>query len=146
MERTIELLPFTDRKKVAMLQQDILSNFEMETNSFDGAVCFGTLHVFSVDEISRVFSEVKRVVKKRGSFIFDLAFDLERTDAISGDKLEPLSSDKYTVDTVDEVVALVEKNFIIEYSQVHSVSESYEGEGDNKYYLDCQYYLFKCSI
>ena len=59
---------------------DITKNFPYEDESFDGAFCTGTLHLFNRDTISFIIKEIERCLKNNGKIVFDFATDIKRYD------------------------------------------------------------------
>lgn len=59
---------------------DITKKFPFEQNTFDGIFCTGTLHLFDMQTIKDILSEIKRVLKNNGKILLDFATDISRLD------------------------------------------------------------------
>lgn len=64
--------------KLVLKEQDITKEFPFNSGAFDGVFNTGTLHLFPKTILKLVFSEVGRVLKEKGTFIFDFATDTKR--------------------------------------------------------------------
>ncbi|MBU0952819.1 MAG: class I SAM-dependent methyltransferase [Nanoarchaeota archaeon] len=57
---------------------DLTKRFPFENGSFDGVFCTGTLHLFREEMLRTIFSEISRILKPEGVFIFDFATNVIR--------------------------------------------------------------------
>ncbi len=69
----------SDSRNVLLFTQlNIIDSLPYFSNSFDGILCTGTLHLFTNDILAKVLVEILRTLKTGGTFIMDFAVDIER--------------------------------------------------------------------
>ena len=79
--REIELLKaYYSSDKIITRVVDITKRFPFEDYSFDGVFCTGTLHLFDLETLKGILSEIKRVLKTNGKIVLDFATDIKRID------------------------------------------------------------------
>ena len=66
--------------KIVTRVVDITKKFPFEDSSFDGVFCTGTLHLFNLETLKGILSEIKRVLKTNGKMVLDFATDIKRID------------------------------------------------------------------
>lgn len=66
--------------KIVTRVVDITKKFPFEDSSFDGVFCTGTLHLFDLETLKGILSEIKRVLKTNGKMVLDFATDIKRID------------------------------------------------------------------
>lgn len=66
--------------KIITIVVDITKKFPFEDSSFDGVFCTGTLHLFNLETLKGILSEIKRVLKTNGKIVLDFATDIKRID------------------------------------------------------------------
>ena len=66
------------KNKVQSKTFDVRKKFTFPDNAFDGVFCTGSLHLFSEKQIMKIFAEIDRILKPKGSIIFDFATDITR--------------------------------------------------------------------
>ncbi len=59
---------------------DITQEFPFHNETFDGAFCTGTLHLFDKETISKILQELRRVLKTNGKIVLDFATNIKRFD------------------------------------------------------------------
>ncbi len=59
---------------------DITKKFPFEDYSFDGVFCTGTLHLFDLETLKGILSEIKRVLKTNGKIVLDFVTNIKRID------------------------------------------------------------------
>lgn len=69
------------KSKLKTKCMDITKRFPFEENTFDGIFCTGTLHLFDIQTIRTILSEIKRVLKNNGKILLDFATDISRLDS-----------------------------------------------------------------
>ena len=75
-----EKCPKDLKNKLSIRCIDITKKFPFEQNTFDGIFCTGTLHLFDMQTIKDILSEIKRVLKNNGKILLDFATDISRLD------------------------------------------------------------------
>lgn len=75
-----EKCPKELKNKLNIRCMDITKKFPFEQNTFDGIFCTGTLHLFDIQAIKAILSEIKRVLKNNGKILLDFATDISRLD------------------------------------------------------------------
>lgn len=78
LKKLMRVTPKSLLKKVTTTEQNITKQFQFSSQTFDGVFNTGTLHLFPVTILESIFSEVARVLKSGGLFIFDFATDVKR--------------------------------------------------------------------
>lgn len=68
------------KNKLKTKSIDITKKFPFEENAFDGIFCTGALHLFDIETIKNILSEIKRVLKNNGKILLDFATDISRLD------------------------------------------------------------------
>ncbi|MCL2382905.1 MAG: class I SAM-dependent methyltransferase [Oscillospiraceae bacterium] len=92
-----EKCPDSLRKKLITKVVDITKKLPFEDNAFDGMLCIGTLHLFNIETIKYILSEIKRTLKVNGKIVFDFATDIIRLDK-NGDRVVFDNESGYTLD------------------------------------------------
>jgi SAM-dependent methyltransferase len=78
LKKLTNLLLIEENSKVKKVIQNIVEKFPFEDSHFDGVFNTGTLHLFPIHILDRIFKEVFRILKPNGEFIFDFATDIKR--------------------------------------------------------------------
>lgn len=139
LEKLHKLTRPTLSKKLQTQIQDITKPFPFEDEAFDGVCNTGTLHLFPEEILKSIFTEVTRVLKPGGMFIFDFATDLSR---IKTDGTYTGSPNRYDKDSAKILLEkLLTKNhyssrFLFDTVLPEKVTSS---EGD--YTFTCNFWL-----
>lgn len=68
------------RSKLSTKVVDITAGLPFGNSTFDGIFCTGTLHLFNIETIKNILSEIKRILKENGKIVLDFATDIIRLD------------------------------------------------------------------
>ncbi len=81
-ENELELLrkECIDKNSLVTITADITKKLPFDDNYFDGVFCTGTLHLFDMNTIEGILSEISRVLKLNGTIVLDFATDITRVD------------------------------------------------------------------
>lgn len=79
--------PNNFKNKLSTKIVDITKRFPFDDNTFDGIFCTGTLHLFDMNTIKEILSEIKRVLKVKGKMVLDFATDITRIDKEGNKKI-----------------------------------------------------------
>jgi SAM-dependent methyltransferase len=66
------------RPKLVLYQGDLTKPISFPDNSFDGALCAATIHIFAQGTIEKIIAEMFRIVRPGGRVILDFLFDIRR--------------------------------------------------------------------
>lgn len=69
----------TSKSKVNLIEMDIL-NLGLRSNTFDGIICTGILHLFPPNLLSELFPQLINLLKPGGLFIIDFGTDIQEFD------------------------------------------------------------------
>jgi ubiquinone/menaquinone biosynthesis C-methylase UbiE len=78
LQKIYSQLPPKYQKKVDLRVFDMTGRFDLEDASYDGILCTGTLHLFKKEILEKVFKELDRVLKPRGTLVLDFATEVFR--------------------------------------------------------------------
>ena len=128
------------RKKLKIIVLDLTEKFPFENKKFDGVFCTGTLHLFNKENLVKIFSEIKRVLKPYGKIIIDFATDIERR-AMNGKHVYIIKNEpKYTLKEAIKFLKIVFKDYKTEIHE-YSVPREIVNTGKEKYEFECKYIL-----
>ena len=145
LESLSSKLPPKFQNKLTTLVFDINQDFPFEENCFDGILCTGALHLFSRNKLKHIFSEIQRILKKDGIFIFDFATDIKRIDS-SGElykfkKTEP----EYTLSQAMNMLETFLSDYIISIEE-SEVQEEHIRLENISYQFTCKFLLVSARL
>lgn len=127
-------------EKLVLQEQNIVEDFQFENNEFDGVFNTGTLHLFPKYVLSNIFSEVYRILKEDGLFIFDFATDVKRV-ADDG-RLIGRSEYEYSHRDAKSFLSTELKENGFAYELYEGIVEPEEvTSADGTYLFSCKYWL-----
>lgn len=71
--------PTKYKKKLKIKNFNLIKKFPFRKKEFNGLFCMGTLHLFPKKVLTKIISEIDKVLKNDGQIIFDFATDIKRT-------------------------------------------------------------------
>lgn len=92
-----EKCPKELKDKLKIRCMDITKKFPFEQNTFDSIFCTGTLHLFDIQTIRVILSEIKKVLKNNGKIVLDFATDISRLDA-NNNPVTFYNEENYTIE------------------------------------------------
>ena len=76
--KLLENTPEEYRERLVTKVFDLTGKFPFDDGSFDGVFSASTLHYFQKDLLTRIFSEIDRIIKKGGVIFVEFATDIKR--------------------------------------------------------------------
>lgn len=126
--------------KLTTQVQNITETFPYEDSTFEGCFNTGTLHLFPVSVLETLISEVARVLKPSGMFLFDFATDVKRIKA-DGNSIAH-SESMYKKDEAKQMlIKMLKKNKFSFTMYESSVSPEQVITTDGTYMFSCNYLL-----
>ena len=127
-----------EKRKVSSYFFDMTRDFPFEKETFDGVFCTGTLHLFTFDKLSFIFSEITRVLKPSGRIIIDFATDIKRVS--NGKEFFLKNELRYDSNTAKKMLLALLTHYEIEIIQSHfkddvTVSEVYGFQSKGNFFL-----------
>lgn len=140
LEKLKSITPKNLIEKLTTAEQNITTPFPFTTATFDGVFNTGTLHLFPSDILGKIVSEISRVLKPGGSFIFDFATDVKREK--SDGTLVGSSETQYEHEEAKEMLSmqLSQNNFTFEFV-AGIVTPEVVTSGDGTYLFSCKYWI-----
>ena len=108
---------FSEKEKSKISEKifDMTKKFPFMDSIFDGVFCTGTLHLFTIEQISFIFSEIGRVLKPQGKLIVDFATDIKRFS--KGKKVSFNDTINYTSAEAKNILLKMLVNYPVEIIQ-----------------------------
>ena len=103
------------KEKLDIKKFDLTKEFPFQDEAFDGVFCTGTLHLFEKETLIQAFSEIYRVLKTDGKFIFDFATDINRIGK-NGEEIE-VSEVNYSMEEAQHFIEKQLSNFDIKWKK-----------------------------
>lgn len=140
LEKLVNETPGELRGKLKTRKLDLNEKFPFDDASFDGVFNTGTIHLFPVEMVERIFGEVDRVLKRGGRFVIDFACEIKR-ETKDGD----LINDGRKQYAMDEVRSLFEHCFP-DYDLLFEVGElapEWVGEQEKPHFFSCKFWVVR---
>jgi len=140
LEKLKKTTPKNLLKKIKLIEQNIVEKFPFKNNIFDGVFNTGTLHLFPTTSLELIFSEVSRMLKASGIFIFDFATDIKRVKEDGG--LIGMSKNEYTKNQAKAILTkiLTQNGFTFQFYECIVPPEKVTS-ADGTYTFSCNYWL-----
>lgn len=139
--KKLEKLTPTDLKaKLTTKQLDLNNVFPFENLEFDGVFNTGTIHLFPVEFVERVFGEIDRVLKVGGKIFIDFACEIKRVT-----KEGKVMNDERKNYGLAEVKSIFEKcfpNYDLKFD-LGEVKPEWVGEQEKPHFFSCKFWIVR---